>query len=124
MAVRHDLFAWTNEAEELAWGMYQDDMGYEDIAIALGCTVGAVLARLDILRARHIRGETKGGMRCSNEQIEDRERRQIAGYAVSDACAHLGDPPPGYSALHGKTGMSDAPQVANDRGKYVRGGKW
>ena len=53
---------------------------------------------------KHYFTEASSAMRCSDEMLADRNARCIA--ALSLTAQLMGDPPRGWSALEGKTGMS------------------
>jgi hypothetical protein len=93
---------WTEEEVKRARHMRATGYPYNKIDKALGRRTGATQQRLEIA------GYGSGNVR--SHSISEgllAEREALA--AARDQCTFtqdfFGDPPPGYSALHGKTGL-------------------
>jgi hypothetical protein len=111
-----DRFYWTEGREALLRELRDDEaMDWPDIANELGrpATAGACethYSRL-ISRQRIAEGKSLSNSKVPNAVAIESDRR-IAARSARDQAAlergHVtfGDPPPGYSALDGKTGMT------------------
>lgn len=128
-ADRSDCFVWSDQSEAKALALFDDDMGFEDIAIELGCSASAAKARVEMLRRRRRVSSQRGTRgnqydRVKPEQLMSRTARSDARNRRTQTEEFFGDPPPGFSALDGMVGMThNKPQPNQNAGRRegVRG---
>ncbi len=100
MATRSDYHTWTPAYDERALALYEDDLGYDDIAVELGVTPGAVKARIEkLLYSGKTKAEIKPHGHVAPELIAERDARKAAYDRRDQTATFCGDPPKGYSAL-------------------------
>jgi hypothetical protein len=94
--------SWTEDEVKRARDMRAAGHPYPKIDKALGRRAGATQQRLEIA------GYGSGNARShsiSEGLLAEREALAAARNQCTLSQVFLGDPPPGYSALHGKTGL-------------------
>ncbi len=100
MATRSDYHTWTPAEDARALALYQDDLGYDDIAVDLGVTVGAVKARIEkLLYSGKAKAEVRPHGHVAPELIAERDARKAAYDRRDQTATFCGDPPVGFSAL-------------------------
>lgn len=90
---------WTADDIESAMAMFDDDLGFEDIARALGRSVEATKVRiyLEQYKARIAAGNRRTSV---DPSLEAERVRRRDGYDARDLTStFFGDPPRGFSAL-------------------------
>lgn len=122
--LRPDHFDWNEIHEAKALAMADDGMGWEDIAVEVGCSPGAARSRVEVLRrSRRVhRAQSQVHERVTAAALADRLARSEARDRRDTTAELFGDPPPGFSALEGKTGQTDAGDIGPRA--FVQGGKW
>jgi hypothetical protein len=88
--------AWTKSELDRAYAMRGAGHSYDEIDKSLGRRAGATRQKLHI--ARH-------GHRIPNNLLDERDALIAARNRRALTQDFFGDPPPGYSALYGKTGL-------------------
>jgi CelD/BcsL family acetyltransferase involved in cellulose biosynthesis len=94
---------WTKDELNRARVMRQAGCSHSDIDKALGRPAGATKQRLHIEDYRS--GDAVSRTSISEGQLVEREALAAARNQRTLTQEFCGDPPPGYSALHGKTGQ-------------------
>jgi len=90
---------WTENETKRARDMYAAGHFYGEIDWALGRRAGSTKRRLEGL------GRSVRSSRIPDNLLAERDARVAAREQRSLTQDFCGDPPPGYSALHGKTGL-------------------
>ena len=94
---------WTEDEVKRARVMRQAGCSHDEIDKALGRPAGATKQRLYIEDCRS--GDVLKRTSISEAQLAEREALAVASNQRTLTEEFCGDPPPGYSALHGKTGQ-------------------
>jgi hypothetical protein len=90
---------WTEDETRIARDMYAGDFFYGEIDRALKRRAGSTKRRLEGL------GRTVKSRRIPDNLLAERDALATAREQRALTENFCGDPPPGYSALHGKTGL-------------------
>jgi hypothetical protein len=102
-AVKMPSRPWTEGEIKRANLMRAAGYSYSTIDKTFGRPAGATQRRLEI--AGHGSGDHVKSFRASDKLLAERAAREVARNQRSLTQNFCGDPPPGYSALHGKTGL-------------------
>jgi hypothetical protein len=94
---------WTEGEVKRANSMRAAGYSYGTIDKALGRRPGATQQRLEI--AGHGSGDHVKSFRAPDHLLAERDALTAAREQCALTQNFFGDPPPGYSALHGKTGL-------------------
>jgi len=94
---------WTADEHERARNMRAAGHSYGKIDKALGRRDGATQRRLEI--AGYASGKHVKSFRAPDHLLAERDALAAARELRALTENFCGDPPPGYSALHGKTGL-------------------
>jgi hypothetical protein len=95
--------AWTEDEVKRACAMRAARLLYGEIDEALGRRAGSTKQRLEI--AGFGSGQVKSMVHIPDGLLSEREALAAARNQRTLTQDFCGDPPPGYSALHGKTGQ-------------------
>jgi hypothetical protein len=94
---------WTEDEVKCARNMRAAGYPYNKIDEALGRRAGATQQRLEIVG--YSSGQSVWSNPISDSLLAEREALAAARNQCTFTQDLFGDPPPGYSALHGKTGL-------------------
>jgi hypothetical protein len=95
--------SWTEDEVKRARNMRAAGYPYNKIDKALGRRAGATQQRLEL--AGYSSGQSVWSNRIPEGLLAEREALAAARELQALTENFCGDPPPGYSALHGKTGL-------------------
>ena len=96
---------WTEDEVKRARGMREAGCVYSQIDEALGRRAGATRHQLQIEDSRSGHLHLVKSASISEALLVDRDAREVARNQRTLTQDFCGDPPPGYSALQGKTGQ-------------------